>query len=196
VEDRWEKVLAEKASEIVGADEVDPGSLELMSADMRPEAYIRELTVAEKWPDAVKVMTRALPPREAVWWACVCARQLQSLDGGSKEMSALEAAEKWVYKPTEKNRRKAFRLAQESEPDSAATLSALAAGFSAGNLPAAQDQHIDLESGVFSRIVDAVVMISAAEKSGDQVAAQFQRFLKSGENIACGGNGQLEGEDG
>jgi len=194
VEIRWEKVVADKASDIIAADILDPDSLELMGAEMRPETYIRELTEASKWPDAVRVMTRALPPREAVWWACVCARQVTSRSGGTNEIAALEAAEKWVYRPSEKNRREAFRLAQESAPESVATLSALAAAFSAGNLPASEEHQIDLENDTFSRIVDAVVMISAAEKQGKQIGAQFQRLLKSGENIACGGNGQIEEE--
>jgi hypothetical protein len=75
-------------------------------------------------------------------------------------------------------------------------MTALAAALSAGNLPASEEHQIDLESGTFSRIVDAIVMISAAEKQGEQMNVQFQRLLKSGENIACGGNGQIEGEVG
>jgi hypothetical protein len=196
MDEHWIKVIPERASDVINANDLDAGSQDLLKPGMRPEAFIRELAAARKWSDAVKVMTRALPPREAVWWACVCARHIESLASDSNEIAALEAAEKWVYKPTEENRRDAFRLAQKSKADSAGTLSALAAAFSAGNLPAAEDQHIDLENGVFSRIVDAVVMISAAEKQGKRITKQFQCFLRCGEDIACGGNGQIEDRKG
>ncbi len=196
MEDRWKKITAERACDIIDANDLDADSVELLNADMRPESFIGELSAAKKWRDAVKVMTRALPPREVVWWACVCARQLKALSGNTSEIAALVAAEKWVNKPTEENRREAFRLAQESAAASAGTMCALAAAFSGGKLPVAENQEIDLESSVFPDIVDAVVMTAAAEKPGEQIDEQLQCFLASGKDIACGRNGRIEGDKG
>ena len=126
MEDRWKKTIAERACDIIDTNDLDPESVELLTPEMRPESYVRELCEAKKWPDAVKVMTRSLPPREGVWWACVCARQMQALSGDTCEIEALVAAEKWVIKPNDENRRKAFSLAQESTAKSAGTLCACA----------------------------------------------------------------------
>ena len=192
MEDRWKKTIAERACDIIDTNDLDPESVELLTPEMRPESYVRELCEAKKWPDAVKVMTRSLPPREGVWWACVCARQMQALSGDTSEIEALVAAEKWVIKPNDENRRKAFSLAQESTAKSAGTLCALAASFSGGKIPAADNQDVDLEGSVFPKIVDAVVMAAAAEKQGEQILEQLQCFLASGKDIACGGNGRIE----
>jgi len=196
VEDRWKKTVADRACDIIDENDLDPDSLELLTSEMRPESYIHELSEAKKWPDALKVMTRALPPREAVWWACVCARQLKALSDDAGELAALVSAEKWVNKPTDENRRQAFRLAQETTASSAGTLSALAAAFSGGKMPVAETDNVDLESSVFANMVDAAVVVAAVEKPSDQINDQFQCFLASGKDIACGGNGRIEEQKG
>jgi hypothetical protein len=192
MEDRWKKIAAERASDIIDAEDLDADSMELLNAEMRPESYIGELSAAKKWPDAVKVMARALPPREAVWWACVCARQMKELSSDTSQIASLEAAEKWVRKPTDENRREAFRLAQESASQSAGSLSALAVAFNEGKLPVADNQNFNLESSVFPQIVNAVVIIAASERQGEHFNEQLQCFLASGKDIACGGNGKIE----
>lgn len=192
MEDRWEKIAAERACDIIDANDLDPASVELLNAEMRPESYIGELSTAKKWPDAVKVMARALPPREAVWWACVCARQMKELSSDASQISSLEAAENWVRKPTDENRREAFRLTQESASQSAGSLSALAAAFNEGKLPAPDNQNFNLESSVFPQIIGAVVILAASEKQGEHFNEQLQCFLASGKDIACGGNGRIE----
>lgn len=195
MEDQWKKVTSEKAADIISPDQLDSGSGALLATDMRPETFIHELCSAKKWNDAVKVMTRTLPPRESVWWACVCARQMESLAGNADEISALEMAEKWVYKPTDEHREAAFELVKESQAPSAGTLSAMAAAFSAGNLPLGEGQFSALDDDAFPQVVDAVVMIAAVEKEGEQINEQIQNFLKIGEDIACGGSGQIEAEE-
>lgn len=191
----WKKVVSEKAADIVGPKLLDAAAMGLLKPEMRPESFIRALADAERWPDAVKVMTRTLPPREAVWWACVCARQMSSLSS-EEDIAALEAAEKWVYKPTEGNREAAFRLVQESTSKSAGMLAASAAAFSAGNLPLEGGHRVDLDAEAFPGVIDAIVMVSATEKEGKEIYAQLKKFLRSGEDIACGGNGQIDDSEG
>jgi hypothetical protein len=191
VNDIWKKVQSEKACELVSADILDAASSELLDAEIRPEAYIRKLSDAKKWVDAVKVMSRTLPPRESVWWACVCARQMDSLGGNEGEIQALKAAETWVYEPTDENRLSAFALVQESQSQSAGMLSAMAAAFSAGNLPVSDDQFVDIDDAAFTQVVDAAVMVSAGDKEGEAIYRQLERFLRCGEDIARGGSGQI-----
>lgn len=191
MDNQWKKVTAEKVPDIVDVNDLEADSQALLKPGMRPEVYIHELSAAEKWPDAIKIMSRALPPREAVWWACVCARQMDGFLGEKSELAALEAAEKWVFKPTDENRLAAFKRAQESHPKSAGTMSALAVAFSGPKMLVAEDQFMDVDTALFPQMVDAAVMAAACEKQGKKIIEQFQQFLKSGEDIACGGNGQI-----
>ncbi len=196
MEDQWKKIIAERACDIIDADDLDVGSKDLLNPEMRPETYIRELCSAGMWSDAVKVMARALPPREAVWWACVCARRIDFLADDADEIAALKAAEQWVYKPTSQNQADAFRLAQESDSRSAGMLAALAAAGSEGKLPLIDGQYTDLESSVFPQLLYAVVMISAATNGAEQINEQLRQMLSSGEDIARGGNGLVKDQQG
>ncbi len=190
-ETHWKKVNSDKASDLLEPDALDASALQLLQPDMRPEAFIEALSQAEKWPEAIKVMARTLPAREAVWWACVCTRQTESLTD-EQDTKALEAAEEWVYKPTEENREKAFNIMLDGNSDSPASFCASAAVLSAGNLPVQKDQHVELDKHLFPTIIDSIVMVSASEKNGQDLLDRLQLFLRSGEDIARGGNGSID----
>ena len=192
--ENWKKVSSENVNDIIDVDVLDSTSLELLKPDMRPEAYIEVLSSAEKWTGAVAVMARALPRREAVWWACSCASLMDGLSENKEEILALKMAEKWVHKPTEENRRNAFLQAQKSDEPSAGTLSCMAVAFSGGKLAVSKDQSVDLDASVFTEIVAAVVMISASENDGLHINQRLKQFLQNAKDIACGGNGKPETE--
>jgi hypothetical protein len=191
-DNHWKKVTVATAREIVPPDLLEPSSEELLETDMRPEAYIGALVESGSLSDAVKVMTRVLPVREAVWWACVCARQISALAESDVEMAALNTAETWVFEPNEKNREKAFEFVKSHDAKGAGVLCAVAASFSEGNAPLGDGHHVDLDAAVFPQIIDGVVMISAMEKQGEEIKDRLRAFIASGEDIARGGNGELK----
>ena len=192
--DIWKKVTSESALELIDADELDPESLELLEEGMRPEAFIEALSAADKWTDAVAVMARTLPTREAVWWACVCARKTEVVSKNKEEALALKAAEKWAYKPTEEYRLEAFLQAQKCTAPSVGTMSCLAAAFSGGQLKISKEQSVDLDASVLPKIVNGVVTIAACEKGADQMNPMLKRFLQNGKRIACGGQNGLKSQ--
>ncbi len=192
MKDHWKKINAEKVSDIIDLDELAADSSALLGTDMWPETFIEELSSAEKWLDAVKVLAHALPRREAVWWACMCATQMDKLTDNESEKSALESAEKWVFKPTEEHRADAFLLAQRSRTNSVGTFCALAAAFSDDTLIISEDQKIDIDTSGFGKMVAGIIAMSAAEGKGARFDQRIQNFLISGRAIACGGNGVIE----
>ncbi len=191
MENEWKKIVAERACDIIDADCLGSGSRVFLDSESSPETLIIKLSEASKWPDAIRVMASALPRREAVWWACVCSRQTANLTVDEADKMALEAAEKWVFEPSDEGRSEAFRMAQESEAASAGTLAALAVACSESKLTVVEDQQIKMDSSSFAQIVAAAVLIAANEKSGVQIDDQFRMFIRIGEDIAKGGNGQL-----
>lgn len=188
--ERWKKVISDRAAKIIDVEEIEPESLELLQPEMRPEEYIESLASAGQFSDAITVLVRALPAREAVWWGCVCASEMELVRKNKGETLALKAAEKWAYKPTDENRLNAFAQAQQSDAPSAGTLSCMAVVFSAGKLELSDDQSVDFDTSKFTGIASAVVLISASEKKGDEYSGALQRFLRKGKDIACGGSGK------
>src|SRR6266446_6909082 len=77
----------------------------LLTEDLSPRRYVEVLADRKLFLDAVTFISFALPKREAVWWACNCARVVAASKLSGTQAAALEAAEKWVAAPTEVNRR-------------------------------------------------------------------------------------------
>jgi hypothetical protein len=83
--------------------------------------------------EAVKLVSHAMPRREGVWWVCMCARATALADSPPADAAALEAAELWVRRPSDENRRAAFARAEEGRfgtPEAWACVAAFWAGDS------------------------------------------------------------------
>ncbi len=166
------------------------------SPDVRPDELINKLCEGSFWQDAVTVASCTLPPREAVWWACVCARKMASIADNPAEMLALQAAETWVYKPNDDNRKKAFELAQASNPCLAGGLCAFAATFNESRLPLVDGSEADLDKAVFPGMVAGAVMMAAGDAEPETIYQRLERFLDSAGDIANGGDGRITDMEG
>src|SRR5580693_2031379 len=66
---------------------------------------IGRLEAAGFAPEAVRVMAHALPKREGVWWACMCAVNTTPPDLSEEDQLARESAELWVRQQKDDMRR-------------------------------------------------------------------------------------------
>lgn len=192
VDRQWKKLTSERTGDIISKNELQPDSVIMFDPESRPEAFIYDLVSADQWVDAIKTVSRSLPPREAVWWACMCVRQMRSLESDEAEMAALKAAETWVYQPKDENRLKAFELAQKSQTNSAGALAALTAVFNTGSLPLVDGTEAELDANVFSDMATATVMMSAGDTEPQHIYELYRKFIASADDIANGGNGRIE----
>ncbi len=101
--------------------------------DRSPIEFLKKLSSDGKLPDAVTFCAYLLPRREAVWWACGCARALLG-DIARDRAAGLMAAEAWVYEPDDKHRQAALEIGTEGDRNDPLTWLALAAGWSGGFL--------------------------------------------------------------
>src|SRR4051794_39301735 len=62
--------------------------------------------------EAIRVLAHALPKREAVWWACMCAGTTAPPDLAEPDRLARETAELWVRQQKEEIRRAAMKHAE------------------------------------------------------------------------------------
>ena len=74
---------------------------------------VTALTAAGFGPEAARLVAHALPKREAVWWACMCARAVPDASLAATDLAALNAAEHWVRKPGDDALRRACMQAAE-----------------------------------------------------------------------------------
>ena len=101
---------------------------------MTPRQYLDLLVERQLHADAVQFLAHALPKREAVWWACLCARPVLGPEPPPAAAAALEAARAWVIDPRDEKRRATFPAAEAAEIGTPAGCAAAAAYFSGGSL--------------------------------------------------------------
>lgn len=161
----------------------------LLAAEMRAEEVVERLLQASLFPDAVRLLAQALPNREATWWACLCARDILEKDAPQAIPIALEAAERWVYKPSEENRRLAMTAAEATAFDHPASWSAVAAFWSGGSLAPENNPVVPPAADLNGKAVAGAVMLAAAAHP-ERVDASYRRYLAQAIDIACGGDGR------
>jgi hypothetical protein len=183
------KVAAGTAAEIVavaglgeGVKAVDPG--------LEPAVFLEQLAQRGLFPDAVRFLAHALPKREAVWWACLCARECLTPETPQASVAALQAAERWVYSPTEENRREAMALAEAAKFDSPQSWAAVAAFWSGGSMAPANAPAVPPGETLTAAAAAGAIMLSAVLREPHQAADKYRRFLAFGLDIANGGSGR------
>jgi hypothetical protein len=156
-----------------------------------PAEFLNQLLAAKNLDQAVQFFAFALPPREAVWWACQCSRG-ELRDPIPKPLQdAVEAAENWVRQPTEEHRRAAMARAQATDLKSPAAWAAVAAFWSGGSLAPENSPEVPAPPHLMGCAVAGAVMLAAVKSEPQLAEHKRARFLASAIDIANGGNGRL-----
>jgi Family of unknown function (DUF6931) len=144
--------------------------------------------------EATRIVAHALPKREAVWWACMCAAHTSPADLPALDRKARESAEEWVRHPTDKQRRLAWDHAQASGCTTPEAWTAVAA-FWSGDSMSPEGQPAVAPAPHFAGLAAAgAVALASVRGDPSRRAARLRRFLESGRNIAAGGPGRLPPE--
>ncbi len=180
------KVTAKAAAEVCQHFELGDAARGLLRDGLAPKMFLDSLVEKKQFPDAVRFLAHALPKREAVWWACVCARAAVA-NPPAKAAAALQAAEKWVADPKEEHRRAAGAAAQAAGIGSAAGLAAMAAFWSGGSLGPPDLPPIPPGEFLTARGVSGAVLIAATLEPAKAVE-RHKLFLAKGVEVANGTN--------
>ena len=156
---------------------------------------LESLLAADRMADALRLIAHALPKREAVWWACMCARAVPALQPSPLDAEALVATELWVRRPDEAARRGTMEVAQKGGFRSAESWAAVAAFWSGGNMSAeGQPEVLPAEHLTGVAVVGAIMMAGVRHKP-ERAPARFARFVAAARDIAAGGAGRIPSEE-
>ena len=149
---------------------------------------LAELEAKGAVPDMLLLLAHALPVREAVWWACLSARD--TLPDGQRPPAPLAAAEAWVLKPGEEARY-AARQALDAAGDDDTALCAMAACCADGTLGPGEYEDYDAPPGAVALSAYSMALISIYHDD-ERADAQGDILLERALDIARGGSGRLE----
>lgn len=181
------------AVEPARAAELSPDGLAKLEPGQSSEQLLDSLVAAGLLEDAIKFFARALPRREAVWWACRCAAEAPrppaegppSAEMGRQfeaavaaETAARTAAEGWCSAPIDDRRRAAFDAVQPAA-DSPSGLAALAAFLAEGSMAPANCPAVPPPPDGCANAVATAVLLSAVRSEPELADEKRARFLET-----------------
>lgn len=187
------KIRAATAQEICGQFALSEAGRQCLKPAMPPLEFLSALAARGSYPDAFQFLARALPKREAVWWSCCCTRELDPDPTKPEVEVGLQAAETWVRRPNEDNRRSAEKAGQGIKAPHPARWTAMAAFWSGGSLAPPGAPEAKPPEDLTAKAVAGAVMVAAAL---DPAKSELRNklFLDYGLDIANGGSGRNSGK--
>jgi hypothetical protein len=158
------------------------------------QSALDRLEAAGFTTEAVRVLAHALPKREGVWWACMCASSTAPHDLNDSDRLARETAELWVRQQTDTMRRAAMAHAEAGRYMTAEAWTGIAAFWSGDSIAPLGEPAIPPLPEQSGSAVAAAVTLASVRGDGKQHAARLKRFLDSGRDIASGGVGRMQPE--
>ena len=182
-----DKIKEQLAKNITKYFEMDEKSEVLLTDDYTTVEFLELLVSEELYTDAVNLLSHSLPNREAVWWACICAKHNKEDDDLYNE--TVKATEQWVYDPTEKNRRMTEFYAVKGKYETAAAWAAAAAFWSGDNVVAENEPKIAPDPYLYAHAVTGSILTAVCLQNDENQSKAYEKYIGHGINIAKGGNG-------
>ena len=141
--------------------------------------------------EATRLLAHALPRREAVWWACMCAAHTEPPDLPEADRKAREAAEHWVRQPSDQDRIGAMQQADATAVATPESWVAMAAFWCGDSITPEGQPAMPPKPHIAGKDVERRAGAGRGALRAEAAGGAAQRFLESGRNIAAGGAGRL-----
>ncbi|EAQ03158.1 hypothetical protein OB2597_13478 [Pseudooceanicola batsensis HTCC2597] len=184
--DNLKKIPDEPAARMLSAKATKLDTPVEAPASARVEVVLSELAEKGGWVDILRLLSVALPEREAVWWACIAARDLT----GEEATPCLKAAEAWVFGPNDKNREAVQVALDAADMDDDTTLAATAALYAPGTLGVGEMAELAAPPSAVSACAFGMNMVAVGE--AEDPLLHMHWLIDRAVDIARGGNGKVD----
>ncbi|WP_323005171.1 DUF6931 family protein [Pseudorhodobacter sp.] len=154
------------------------------------EIVLKELDAKGAKIDMLRLLSVALPPREATWWACLAGHDLI---GPEPKLvpPPLACAERWVFKPTPENRIAVRDAYETADMDDDTTFCAMAALYADGTLGPGDLNETPAPPNGVSAAVFAMNLLSM-KMNVERMQVHLDILIDRAVDIARGGNGNIK----
>ncbi len=176
--------------------ELEPPAAQALAGAQTAAEGLQRLEAAGFFNEAARLSAHALPKREAVWWACMCAAAVPDAELPAADAAARTAAEAWVRKAGDEGlRRAAWEAAQATAFRSPEAWAAVGAFWSGGSMAPEGQPVVPPADHLTGVAVSGAVVMAAVRGHPERAPARLQRFLAAARDIAAGGAGRIALED-
>ncbi len=141
--------------------------------------------------EATRVLAHALPRREAVWWACMCALHTAPADLPEADRIARELAENWVRQQNMETARAAMAEARRTGFQSPEAWAGVGAFWSGDSLAPPEAPAVMPPPHLTGVAVAGAVALASVRGDAARQPLRLAMFLQSAHDIASGGAGRL-----
>lgn len=182
------KVKATLAAEVCARFDLREDSRPLLTPTATPRGFLETLGAHGQHASALSFLAHALPPREAVWWGCLCLRQASAVPPPAAEAEVLKAVAEWVLDPTEERRRAAAALAEAAGVGSPPGCLATAVAWTGGSLGPANPKVPAVPPGpdLPAKAVAGAALLASAKADPARIADVQRGFVELGVGVAEG----------
>jgi len=188
------KLMTANLAELRPRIEAPPAVAETLDRCQTAPEALEALVQGGFMSEAMRLIAHGLPRREGVWWVCMCARHTATADLGAADLAALEAAELWVRRPTDENRRAAFARAEGARFGTPEAWACVAAFWSAGSMAPLGQPEVPAAPHLAGTAIAGAVSLAAVRGKPARQPERQTRFLESARDISAGGTGRLAAE--
>jgi hypothetical protein len=170
-------------ADVAKAAELEADAVALLHPEHGGREFVTALLNAELFQDAVRFVAHALPKREAVWWALLCAREAAGDTPSADVRAALDATDLWVRHPGDEQRRAAMAAAQKATFKTSAGCAGLAAFLSGGSLSVPGQPDVPPGPFLTAKAVTGGVSIASIGADAKTAPERFRRYVEQGLHI-------------
>jgi hypothetical protein len=181
----WPKVKAAQAADVCQHYTLKEEARPLLRHGLSPAAFVADLVASRQYPAAVDFLAHALPPREAVWWGCICLRHAAP-ELAPPEQAACKAAVDWVLDPTDDIRQAAQKPGEAAGLATPAGGLALAATWTGGSLAPPKLPAVPPGPFLPAKAVAGAIKLAAAKGDPSRMADTQRLFVELGVGVAEG----------
>jgi hypothetical protein len=180
------KVKAAKAAEICKRFDLRDEAQSLLRDGLSPREFVDALLVHKQYQTAIQFMAHALPPREAIWWGCLCLEHINRTQWTEAEKAAGKAVVQWVLDPSEENRQAAKAPGESAGIGTPAGSLALATSWTGGSMTAANLPPVPPGPYLPAKGVAAAASLAAVKGDPIKIADTQRLFVELGIGVAEG----------
>jgi hypothetical protein len=169
--------------DIAKAAELGPEAVKVRGSGTEVRPFIAALLEAKLFPDAVRFIAHALPRREAVWWALLCAKDAAGDDPPPAVRASLDATDRWIRHPNDELRREAMAAAQKATLETPAGCAGVAAFLSGGSLSVPGQPEVPSGPFMTAKAVAGAVIIASLVNDPKTAPDRFRRYVEQGMHI-------------
>jgi len=188
------KLDAADLDKVLAVSRLKPRAMALIAGCRTVPDALQSLQDGGMPRQAVRLVAHGLPAREAVWWACMCARHTAPVTLADTDRLALESAEAWVRRPSDETKQAATIRAEAAGAKSPEVWAAMAVAWSGAAATPPDPRRRSPSGKVPGTAVVSSVVQASLRQTPKASQARLQRFLESGRDIASGGSGRLPAE--